>query len=35
MLDSMDPKKIIENKNKNMKFKEKSVNERITKCPIF
>lgn len=35
MLDSMDPKKIIENKNKNMKFNEKSVNERTTKCPIF
>lgn len=33
MLDSMDPKKIIENKN--MKFNEKSVNERTTKCPIF
>lgn len=35
MLDSMDPKKIIENKNKNMKFNEKPVNERTTKCPIF
>lgn len=35
MLDRMDPKQIIENKNKNMKFNEKSVNERNTKCPIF
>lgn len=35
MLDSMDFKKIIENKNKNMKFNEKLVNERIIKCLIF
>lgn len=35
MLDRMDPKQIIKNKNKNMKFNEKSVNERTTKCPIF
>lgn len=35
MFDRMDPKQIIENKNKNMKFNEKSVNVRTTKCPIF
>lgn len=35
MLDCMDFKKMIENKNKNMKLKEKLVNERIIKCLIF
>lgn len=35
MLDCMDFKKIIENKNKNMKFNEKLVNVRIIKCLIF
>lgn len=35
MLDCIDFKKIIENKNKNMKFNEKLVNEIIIKCLIF